>query len=139
MSNFYEAKPIPRSTFNVSPTASLNPEEQAKIIQQLRTLSRVMDRAVKIPGTQKSFGLDSVIGLIPGVGDTVTTGVSLWIVYQAHRLGVPRTTLARMLANIGIDAAVGSIPLLGDIFDLFFKANVKNLALLGIETPGPRK
>jgi len=76
------------------------------------------------------FGLDSVIGLIPGVGDLSTAAISAYLVYEAKQLGVPKRTLARMLANVGFDFAVGSVPLLGDILDFAFKSNRRNVKLL---------
>lgn len=87
-----------------------------------------MDGSIKLPGGF-SIGLDPIIGLVPGIGDLVGTLVSSVIVLQAHRAGIPRATLMRMIANIGIDTAVGAIPLVGDAFDFAFKANAKNLEL----------
>jgi hypothetical protein len=97
--------------------------------QRLRRLQRVaelLDTAVGIPGTRFRFGFDSIVGLIPGIGDSATALVSLWLVYEAHKLGLPRAKLLRMLGNVGVDAAVGSVPLLGDVFDLFWKSNRRN-------------
>ena len=81
-------------------------------------------------GTQVRFGLDSLIGLIPGVGDTAMLLPSLWIMAVAYKHGVPKRTIARMGWNAGVDYVVGSIPLLGDLFDLFYKSHRKNAALL---------
>lgn len=97
---------------------------------RVRALARVLDSAVRIPGTQIRFGLDSVIGLIPGVGDLSGAALSGYIILSAARLGVPRTVLARMMLNLGIDTLVGTIPLLGDVFDLGFRANTRNATLL---------
>ena len=80
-----------------------------------------------VPGTRFSFGWDSIIGLIPGVGDTLALAPSAYLVWKAHQLGVPRSTLARMAANSGIDFAVGTIPILGDVFDALYKANRRNV------------
>lgn len=99
-------------------------------LDRLRTVSRLLDSAIGIPGTRFRFGLDALIGLVPGIGDAAGAIFSSFIVLQAARLGVPKSTLARMLANIGLDAIVGQVPLLGDLFDFGWKANTKNLNLL---------
>jgi hypothetical protein len=96
----------------------------------LDALAHVMDGAFRIPGLNLRFGLDSIIGLIPGVGDIVTTLVSLYVLAAAQRYGVSRITTLRMGLNIGIDAIVGSIPLIGDLFDFAWKANERNVALV---------
>ena len=88
-----------------------------------------MDSAFRLPGGFR-FGLDGLIGLIPGVGDAIGVVVSLYIVARARKLGVSRGTLVRMLANVGVEGLIGSIPILGDAFDFAFKANRRNLALL---------
>jgi len=98
--------------------------------EQLALLARLMDDVFRIPGTPIRFGMDSVIGLLPGMGDMVTGLVSFTILYSAWARGVPRVTQARMLANIAIDAAIGTIPFLGDVFDIAWKANRKNYELL---------
>jgi hypothetical protein len=91
-------------------------------------LAWLMDGFIELPGGYR-IGLDPIIGLIPGVGDLITTAVSSAIVFQAHRAGLSKPTLMRMVANVGIDAAVGAVPLVGDLFDFAFKANRKNLQL----------
>jgi hypothetical protein len=97
---------------------------------ELELLARIMDSAFRIPGLGIRFGLDAIIGLIPGLGDALTSLVSLYILSAAHRLGVPRVTLLRMAANIAIDTVLGALPLVGDAFDVYWKANEKNVALL---------
>ncbi|TFF17703.1 DUF4112 domain-containing protein [Jiella endophytica] len=102
-------------------------------IRRLRRVARVarlMDTAIRIPGTGISFGGDSIVGLVPGIGDAATAAVSLWIVNEARRLGMPAHKLAKMLANVGVDVFGGAVPLVGDIFDVFFKANRRNLAMI---------
>ncbi len=93
-------------------------------------LARLMDSIFVIPGTRIRFGLDALIGLIPGLGDTLTSFVSIYILKVASRCGVPRVTLVRMAMNIGIDYVVGIVPFVGDAFDIYWKANLKNVALL---------
>jgi hypothetical protein len=112
-------------------------EERGRIERRLRWLAWAMDSAFEVPGTRWRIGWDAIIGLAPGVGDAVTSAVSLYIVYEAARLGVPKWTLARMLANVGIDFVLGSLPLVGDVFDAAWKANQKNLRLMGITPQGP--
>lgn len=99
-------------------------------VARVKRLAKLMDSAFRIPGTSRKFGLDSLLGLIPGVGDVATTAVSGIIVQEAVRLGVRKRVLAKMVWNIVVDAAVGSIPLVGDIFDFAFKSNTKNVAML---------
>ena len=96
----------------------------------LDALARVMDSAVEVPGVKIKFGLDAVLGLIPGVGDLATSVASLYILGRAHRMGVGRATLARMVINILIDLLVGVVPVAGDVVDVFWKANRRNVALL---------
>ena len=97
--------------------------------KQIQTLSWLMDRSIPLPGGYR-IGLDGFLGLIPGVGDVVSSTVSGWIVLLAYQEGVPLSVLLRMLVNVGIDLVFGSIPIVGDLFDFAFKANVRNLALL---------
>ena len=93
-------------------------------------LARWMDSAFTVPGTNIRFGLDSLIGLLPGAGDTITSLVSLYILSAAHRKGASKATLLRMGFNVAVDLVVGAIPLLGDLFDVYFKSNQRNVALL---------
>jgi Domain of unknown function (DUF4112) len=99
-------------------------------IEQLRQLAHLLDDRFRIPGTPYRIGLDGLIGLVPGLGDAVTTLLSLYIVLEARRLGLPLTKLGRMGLNVGVDAVLGAVPVLGDLFDVAFKANRRNLALL---------
>lgn len=98
--------------------------------ERVRSLARVLDSAIRIPGTNIRFGLDSVVGLIPGVGDLTGAALSGYIVLTAARMGVPSAVLGRMLLNLGLDTLVGTVPLLGDLFDVGFRANTRNAALL---------
>ncbi|QEG41392.1 hypothetical protein UC8_34130 [Roseimaritima ulvae] len=85
---------------------------------------------MSVPGTPIRFGLDSAIGLIPGVGDLSTAAVSGWVLHQAHRAGVPKRMLARMVANIAVDLTIGAIPVAGDLFDVYWKSNQRNAKML---------
>ena len=103
-----------------------NGREKAK---RSRGLSWLLDESIPLPGGYR-IGLDGIIGLIPGVGDAIGGGLSTWIFYQGVKQGVPKSILIHMLINIMIDFSVGAIPLVGDVFDFFWKANQKNAALL---------
>lgn len=109
----------------VEPEESLPPDLMA-----LTRFARLMDEAVAVPGTNRRVGLDAAIGLIPGVGDVVGALLSTWIVVGALRWRVPLWRVARMVANILIDLAFGSVPIIGDIFDFLFEENVMNLKML---------
>lgn len=97
---------------------------------ELALLARWMDSAFEMPGLRFRFGWDALLGLIPGLGDTLTTLVSLYILGAARRCGVPRATMVRMAANIALDYLIGAVPLVGDVFDVYWKANQRNVALL---------
>ena len=91
--------------------------------------TKVLDELIEIPGTGVKVGLDPVIGLIPIAGDAVAALVGGWVILEASRFGVPRIVLARMILNLTVDLAIGAIPFLGDLFDLAFRSNSRNLAL----------
>jgi hypothetical protein len=93
-------------------------------------MSRLLDNAFTIPGTNYRFGLDAIIGLVPGLGDAVGALFSGYLVLQASRLGAPRAVVTRMVANVALDTVVGWVPVLGDLFDVAWKSNVRNMALL---------
>ena len=99
-------------------------------LKRLQQISRVLDNAVPIPGTKTRIGLDPILGLFPGGGDVFTGLLSVYIVFEGARMGVPAATLARMGGNILIDVLTGTVPVLGDIFDVAWKANSQNVALL---------
>jgi Domain of unknown function (DUF4112) len=99
-------------------------------VGRIRTLARMLDSAVAIPGTKIRVGADSILGLIPVVGDLGGAALSGYIVLTSARLGAPPSTLLRMLINIAIDTVVGSVPVLGDMFDVGWRANMKNADLL---------
>lgn len=96
----------------------------------LRRFATLMDEAFVIPGTRMRFGLDAVVGLVPGIGDIVGAMMSTWIIAGALRHRVPATVILRMIGNIVIDLVFGSIPIAGDVFDFLYEENVKNMRLL---------
>ena len=99
-------------------------------VERLRWLGNLLDNSIGIPGTRFRFGIDTIIGLVPGVGDLVGGALSVYIILEAARMGVPRSLLARMGYHVAVDTVVGGIPLLGDLFDAGYKANMRNLALI---------
>ncbi len=99
-------------------------------LKRLKTIAWAVDGVFRIPGTKFRFGLNSVIGATPAAGDVVLAGISLYIVNEARKLGLPKEKIARMLANIGVEAAAGAVPLIGTLFDMGFKANLRNIAII---------
>lgn len=97
---------------------------------RIDVLATLLDSAFIIPGTNIRFGFDAIVGLVPGIGDTLTTLVSLYILKEARALGAPKHLIARMLGNIAIDALTGAVPIVGDAFDVAFRANRRNIKLL---------
>ena len=110
-----------------------------EIERGLDNLALYLDGLFRIPGTGWRFGLDALIGLIPNVGDTITSFASFYILVAGVRYGVPKITLLRMAFNIGLDYAIGSIPFIGDAFDFFWKANQQNMDLIRERATGRGK
>src|SRR6187431_2438452 len=106
------------------------PQSRAERIARIEWLSTLLDTAILVPGTNIRFGLDALIGLVPGIGDAITTVLSLYIVNEARALGAPPLLIARMVANVALDGVVGAVPLVGDAFDVAFRANRRNMRLL---------
>lgn len=99
-------------------------------LARLDTLARVMDSAFTIPGTGIVMGFDALLGLVPVIGDAISSAISGYIIWEARRLGAPRLLIVRMATNTAIDTVVGAIPIVGDAFDVAYKSNRKNVALL---------
>ncbi len=106
------------------------PEAAALRLARIKRLAWLIDGAFRLPGTRFRFGLNSLIGFIPGAGDAVLGALSLYIIYEAARLGVPRHRLAQMVGNVALEVVGGSVPILGDVFDMALKANLRNIRLL---------
>lgn len=119
---------------NLSPSSpALVPEVgvlDQRRLDRLRRVGWLLDNSIPIPGTRYRLGIDQLIGLVPGIGDLIGGVLSLYIILEASRMGVPRGLLARMGWNVAVDTFVGEVPVLGDLFDIGFKANLRNLALL---------
>jgi hypothetical protein len=113
--------------------ASVEPyrdDEFEQAVARVEMLAHLMDSAITIPGTNVRVGLDAALGLVPVVGDLLSQAVASYIIWEARRLGVSRLTLARMIGNSALDTIVGMVPFAGDAFDVMYRANRKNLALL---------
>lgn len=117
--------------------------ETGQSVARLEALAKLMDGAFLLPATNIRLGLDAVIGLIPVAGDVISGLISGYLIWEARQLGAPKWLIARMVANTLLDTVVGAVPVLGDAFDVAFRANMKNMALLrrhvekhGITCPG---
>jgi hypothetical protein len=110
-------------------------------IARMEVVAHLLDTAFVLPGTKQRVGIDAIIGLIPGVGDILTTLLSTYIIWEAKQLGLPKRALGRMMLNLGIHATVGTLPFAGDAFDAFFRVNQRNMRIvrehLGLK-PGRR-
>ncbi|MTJ49579.1 DUF4112 domain-containing protein [Dolichospermum sp. UHCC 0259] len=115
---------------NSSEQFSITPDGYAPRLKRLRQLSGILDNIITIPGTQIGVGLDPIIGLLPIGGDALGLIFSFYIIIEAAQLGVPTATLGRMVMNVIVDSLVGSIPMLGDLFDFAWRANNYNIILL---------
>ncbi|MGK7877195.1 MAG: DUF4112 domain-containing protein [Xenococcaceae cyanobacterium] len=122
--------PIPDSKAANSRETTLN---------RLRSLSHILDNAIPIPGTSYRIGIDPLLGLFPAAGDYLGTALSAYIVLKAAQIGASKATLSRMVLNIIFDTLVGTVPMLGDLFDAAWKANTKNIALLETHVNSPDK
>lgn len=103
---------------------------EAAPLRRIQTVAHLMDDAFRVPGTDFRFGLDPILGILPGVGDTFSSLFSLYIVLEAARAGLPRSTLFKMLGVVGVDTVAGSVPLIGPVFDAAWKSNKWNVATL---------
>jgi Domain of unknown function (DUF4112) len=112
---------------SANPFGNLTREQR---LARLDALAKLLDVAFILPGTNIRYGIDGLIGLIPVIGDLITTAISLWLVREARALGAPWHITARMLANVAVDGVVGMVPLAGDAFDVMFRANVRNVRML---------
>ncbi len=129
-----------RSPTQTSATNTLN-KSQIASLRRLRQISHLLDNAIPIPGTPYRIGLDPILGLIPGGGDLIGGIFSGYVVFKAAQLGVPQETLIKMAANIVFDTVAGTVPVAGDLLDVAWKANVKNIELLDahLGSPEPAK
>ena len=127
-----------RSPIQNSPTNTSN-KSQAASLRRLRRISHLLDNAIPIPGTKYRIGLDPILGLIPGGGDLVGSIFAGYVVFKSAQMGVPQETLLKMAANIVFDTVAGTVPVAGDLFDVAWKANVKNIELLDAHLGSPEQ
>lgn len=103
---------------------------RADSLARIEMLANLMDSAVAIPGTRIRLGLDALIGLVPAVGDIASALISSYIIWEARQLGLPRWKIARMIGNVAFDTTIGAVPLVGDVLDVFYKSNRRNLRIV---------
>jgi hypothetical protein len=124
----------------ITPHGGTEPEDprRAALVRRLDALAHLLDNSIPVPGTGTRFGLDAVVGLIPGIGDAVGGLLSAYIVFEAARLGAGPAVIVRMLLNVAIETVFGAVPILGDLFDAGWKANARNVRLLhhAVDAPG---
>ena len=122
---------MPAQTYSATfATFGAKTPSRDETVARLDALSKLLDSAFVLPGTNIRFGLDGIIGLVPGIGDLVSTALSSYLIWEARRLGLPRWKIARMIANVAFDGAVGIVPFVGDAFDVLFKANRRNMRII---------
>ncbi|HSF72477.1 MAG TPA: DUF4112 domain-containing protein [Microcoleus sp.] len=121
--------------------SSPNTPSQSHIasLRRLRRISHVLDNAIPIPGTKYRIGLDPILGLIPGGGDLISSLFAGYVVFKSAQMGVPQETLVKMAANIVFDTVAGTVPVAGDLLDVAWKANVKNIELLDAHLGSPEQ
>jgi hypothetical protein len=116
----------------------LTPQQERRL-EGLRRIAELLDNAFRVPGTSYRVGLDPIVGLLPGIGDLISPLFAIGMLLQARELGVPKVVQARMVINVAIDALVGAVPVLGDLFDFAWKANDMNLSLLELHAREERR
>ncbi len=104
--------------------------QQLKNLKKIRKIARLLDSAIGIPGTKIRFGIEPILGLIPGGGDLITALISAYTIYLASSFGLEKAEIFKMIRNVAIDTAIGSVPIVGDLFDAYFKSNIRNLEIL---------
>jgi len=109
--------------------AAFQPLTREQRLARLDAIAKLLDVAFVVPGTNIRYGIDGLIGLVPVIGDIITTAFSLWLVREARALGAPWHITARMLSNVAVDGVVGLVPMAGDAFDVMFRANVRNVRM----------
>ena len=116
----------------------MRPDSKMASLQRLRSIAHILDNAIPIPFTSYRVGIDPIVGLIPGGGDLVMAGFSVYIVWESARLGLPRSTVTQMVSNLVFDTLAGTVPVAGDLLDVTWKANSKNIRLLEAHLDSPQ-
>jgi len=104
--------------------------DAASVRQRVEAMEALLERLFVIPGINRPVGLDSIVGLVPVVGDVITAAMGAWLVWEARNLGMSKFQLTRMAAHVGFDALIGAVPLVGDLFDFVYRSNTKNLRII---------
>ena len=118
------------NTIFIDKTALGRAPSRDEVVARLDAIANLLDNAFTLPGTNIRFGIDGIIGLVPGIGDLVTTALSSYLIWEARRLGLPRWKIARMVGNVAFDTVIGVVPLIGDAADVLFKANRRNMRII---------
>jgi hypothetical protein len=113
-------------------------DTRSAALHRLRSLAHLLDNAISIPGTSYRIGIDPIVGLLPGGGDLVMAAFSVYIVWESARLGLPRSTVIQMVSNLVLDTVIGTVPVAGDLLDVTWKANIKNIRLLEAHIDSPQ-
>jgi hypothetical protein len=111
-------------------TSFRSAESKRAGLARIDMLSKLFDTAFTLPGSNVRFGVEALMRLVPGIGDAAASALSCYLLYEAHRLEVPQQVFARLVANVAIEGIVGAVPVLGDLFDVGFRANRRNVAIL---------
>lgn len=128
---FLNHSDVPQGQRLPSATAEITADgDRAALHARLDALARLLDSAIRIPGTSVRIGADAALNIIPGIGTLIAKGLSSYIIFEARRMGVPKTTLLRMIANLGIDFVISAIPFAGWVGDAFYRSSLRNIALL---------
>jgi hypothetical protein len=122
--------PTPQDQFNEIADRLPLGRDAMSVRRRLEAVEGVLERMFVVPGINRPIGLDSIVGLIPVVGDIITASMGAWLVWEARNLGMSKFQLVRMAGNVGIDTAIGAIPFVGDLFDFVFRSNSKNLRIV---------
>jgi hypothetical protein len=107
-----------------------NAASRAAALKRIDMLAQLFDTAFILPGTNVRFGVEAILRLVPGIGDAAASALSAYLLYEAHRLGIPKQLFARMAANVALEGLVGAVPVFGDLFDVGFRANRRNATIL---------
>ena len=123
--------PVSQDQFaKIAQTMGIDSKDPMAIRRRVETMERLLERSFVVPVINKPVGLDFIIGLIPGIGDLMTTAMGGYLVWEARNLGMSRFQMIRMIGNVGVDTLIGAVPLVGDAADFFFRSNSRNLRII---------
>jgi hypothetical protein len=122
--------PTPQEQFDRMANQLPLGRDPTSVRRRLEAMEKVLERAFVLPGINRPVGLDSIVGLVPVLGDLITASMGAWLVWEGRNLGMSKFQLARMAGNVGVDTALGAIPLVGDLFDFVFRSNTRNLRII---------